>query len=151
MKNLDLLSPAAHRDLEALQSSGLENIHYSTFLDQVSRKHLSPDHGRTEGLAEELGGGVYYLITALHVPFTSPHVPGASSCWGCLHTMCLKPVLEPPSGLGGKERAPTQQHVSLFMVLNPLLWTVCWWEEASSMGYTRGCLIFSPSILMGNA
>lgn len=45
MKNLDLLSPAAHRDLEALQSSGLEKIHYSSFFVQVSMEHLRPDHG----------------------------------------------------------------------------------------------------------
>lgn len=35
MKSLDLLSPAGHRDLRALQSSGLGNIHYPGFLIQV--------------------------------------------------------------------------------------------------------------------
>lgn len=91
------------------------------------------------------------LITALHASFTSPHVLGASSCWKCLHTTCLKPFLGPPSGLVLKEQAPAQQPVSLFMVLNPLLWILCWWEVASSLGYTRGCLISPPSILMEDA
>lgn len=35
-KDLDLLSPAARQDLKALQSSGLEKIHYRDFLVQVS-------------------------------------------------------------------------------------------------------------------
>ncbi|XP_040352601.1 prominin-2 [Herpailurus yagouaroundi] len=53
VKNLDLLSPAAHRDLEALQSSGLENIHYSTFLDQIQKPVVNTD---VEKLAQELEG-----------------------------------------------------------------------------------------------
>ncbi|XP_030167038.1 prominin-2 [Lynx canadensis] len=53
MKNLDLLSPAAHRDLEALQSSGLENIHYSTFLDQIQKPVVNTN---VEKLAQELEG-----------------------------------------------------------------------------------------------
>lgn len=45
VKNLDLLSPAARRDLKALQSSGLENIRYPGFLVQVSSGHVRPDRG----------------------------------------------------------------------------------------------------------
>lgn len=48
VKNLDLLSPAARRDLEALQSSGFESIHYPGFLAEVSSGHLRPDLGRSE-------------------------------------------------------------------------------------------------------
>ncbi|XP_073096645.1 prominin-2 isoform X3 [Manis javanica] len=51
-KNLDLLSPAAHRDLEALQSSGLENIHYPGFLVQIRKPLVNTD---VEKLAQELG------------------------------------------------------------------------------------------------
>lgn len=36
LKDLDLLNPAARQNLEALQSSGLEKIHYRDFLVQVS-------------------------------------------------------------------------------------------------------------------
>ncbi|KAI4586987.1 hypothetical protein MJG53_004774 [Ovis ammon polii x Ovis aries] len=54
VKNLDLLSPAARRDLEALQSSGLESIHYPGFLAEVSSGHLRPDLGRSEGPTEEI-------------------------------------------------------------------------------------------------
>lgn len=36
LKDLDLLRPTARRDLEALQSSGLEKIQYRDFLVQVS-------------------------------------------------------------------------------------------------------------------
>ena len=57
VKNLDLLSPAARRDLEALQSSGLESIHYPGFLAEVSSGHLRPDLGRSEGPTEEVGVG----------------------------------------------------------------------------------------------
>lgn len=51
MKNLDLLSPAAHRDLEALQSSGIEKIHYSTFLVQIQNPVVNTN---VETLAQEL-------------------------------------------------------------------------------------------------
>ncbi|XP_027973041.1 prominin-2 [Eumetopias jubatus] len=51
MKNLDLLSPAAHRDLEALQSSGLEKIHYSGFLVQIQKPVVNTS---MEKLAQEL-------------------------------------------------------------------------------------------------
>lgn len=40
-QSLDLLSSAARRDLEALQSSGLQRVHYPDFLVQVSSGHLS--------------------------------------------------------------------------------------------------------------
>ncbi|KAK2508519.1 hypothetical protein MC885_021794 [Smutsia gigantea] len=50
-KNLDLLSPAARRDLEALQSSGLENIHYPGFLVQIQKPMVNTD---MEKLAQEL-------------------------------------------------------------------------------------------------
>ena len=58
VKNLDLLSPAARRDLEALQSSGLESIHYPGFLAEVSSGHLRPDLGRSEEV------GVGYCLTS---------------------------------------------------------------------------------------
>ncbi|XP_008698754.2 prominin-2 [Ursus maritimus] len=51
MKNLDLLSPAAHRDLEALQSSGIEKIHYSSFLVQIQKPVVNTN---MEKLAQEL-------------------------------------------------------------------------------------------------
>jgi hypothetical protein len=47
MKDLDLLSPAAHRDLEALQSSGMEKINYHDFLVQVSSEYLRYNSGLT--------------------------------------------------------------------------------------------------------
>ncbi|XP_039087670.1 prominin-2 isoform X1 [Hyaena hyaena] len=53
MKHLDLLSPAAHRDLEALQNSGLENIHYSSFLVQIQKPVVNTN---VEKLAQELEG-----------------------------------------------------------------------------------------------
>ncbi|XP_034515456.1 prominin-2 isoform X4 [Ailuropoda melanoleuca] len=51
MKNLDLLSPAAHRDLEALQSSGIEKVHYSSFLVQIQKPVVNTN---MEKLAQEL-------------------------------------------------------------------------------------------------
>ncbi|XP_027623344.1 prominin-2 isoform X1 [Tupaia chinensis] len=51
MQDLDLLSPAAHRDLEALQSSGIENIRYGDFLVQIQKPVVRTDVGE---LAQEL-------------------------------------------------------------------------------------------------
>lgn len=66
------------------------------------------------------------VITALYIPSTFLHVPrgwgGSLPVGGCLHTECLQTVRVPWSGLGRNELAPTPQHVSLFLVLNPLLW-----------------------------
>ncbi|ELR59330.1 Prominin-2, partial [Bos mutus] len=53
VKNLDLLSPAARRDLEALQSSGLESIHYPGFLAEIQKPVVNSD---VEKLAQELEG-----------------------------------------------------------------------------------------------
>ncbi|XP_059117349.1 prominin-2 [Peromyscus eremicus] len=53
VKGLDLLSPAAHRDLEALQGSGLEKIHYRDFLVQIQKPVVKTD---MEQLAQELEG-----------------------------------------------------------------------------------------------
>ncbi|XP_036039074.1 prominin-2 [Onychomys torridus] len=53
IKGLDLLSPAAHRDLEALQGSGLEKIHYRDFLVQIQKPVVKTD---MEQLAQELEG-----------------------------------------------------------------------------------------------
>nr|XP_008536469.1 PREDICTED: prominin-2 [Equus przewalskii] len=53
VKNLDLLSPAARRDLKALQSSGLENIRYPGFLVQIQKPVVNTD---MEKLAQELQG-----------------------------------------------------------------------------------------------
>uniref|UniRef100_A0A4W2G400 Prominin 2 n=1 Tax=Bos indicus x Bos taurus TaxID=30522 RepID=A0A4W2G400_BOBOX len=53
VKNLDLLSPAARRDLEALQSSGLESIHYPGFLAEIQKPVVNSD---VEKLAQELDG-----------------------------------------------------------------------------------------------
>ena len=39
------LTEKQRRDLEALQSSGLENIRYPGFLVQVSSGHVRPDRG----------------------------------------------------------------------------------------------------------
>ncbi|XDB54964.1 PREDICTED: prominin-2 isoform X1 [Capra hircus] len=53
VKNLDLLSPAARRDLEALQSSGLESIHYPGFLAEIQKPVVNSD---VEKLVQELEG-----------------------------------------------------------------------------------------------
>ncbi|XP_025116391.2 prominin-2 isoform X2 [Bubalus bubalis] len=53
VKNLDLLSPAARRDLEALQSSGFESIHYPGFLAEIQKPVVNSD---VEKLAQELEG-----------------------------------------------------------------------------------------------
>ncbi|XP_020040710.2 prominin-2 isoform X1 [Castor canadensis] len=59
MKDLDLLSPAAHRDLEALQSSGMEKINYHDFLVQIQKPVVKTDMHQLaqelEGLAEAQG------------------------------------------------------------------------------------------------
>lgn len=55
VEDLDLLSPAGHRDLEALQSSGLGGIHYPGFLAQVSGA-LGPDRGEQRGPQRSWGG-----------------------------------------------------------------------------------------------
>lgn len=73
MESLDLLSPAGLRDLTALQSSGLSNIHYPDFLIQVS----SGPSGQTA--AEQRGPqrswrGASRLILALHL-LPTPQVP----------------------------------------------------------------------------
>ncbi|XP_032125379.1 prominin-2 isoform X1 [Sapajus apella] len=52
-RSLDLLSSAARRDLEALQSSGLQHIHYPDFLVQIQRPVVKTS---TEQLAQELEG-----------------------------------------------------------------------------------------------
>nr|XP_027775615.1 prominin-2 [Marmota flaviventris] len=53
VQNLELLSPEAHRDLEALQNSGLEKVHYQAFLVQIQRPVVNTD---LEQLAQELEG-----------------------------------------------------------------------------------------------
>lgn len=53
VQNLDLLTPEGHRDLEALQSSGLENVNYQDFLVQIRRPVVKTD---LEQLAQELEG-----------------------------------------------------------------------------------------------
>ncbi|KAF6105704.1 prominin 2 [Phyllostomus discolor] len=53
MKSLDLLSPAGHRDLTALQNSGLGNIHYPGFLIQIQKPVVNTI---VEQLAHELEG-----------------------------------------------------------------------------------------------
>ncbi|PNI12931.1 PROM2 isoform 3 [Pan troglodytes] len=52
-QSLDLLSSAARRDLEALQSSGLQRIHYPDFLVQIQRPVVKTS---MEQLAQELQG-----------------------------------------------------------------------------------------------
>ncbi|XP_010599673.1 prominin-2 [Loxodonta africana] len=51
--DLDLLSPAARRDLDALQSSGLEKIHYPGFFAQIQEPVVKTS---VEKLAQELEG-----------------------------------------------------------------------------------------------
>ncbi|XP_049552400.1 prominin-2 isoform X3 [Orcinus orca] len=53
VKNLDLLSPAARQDLEALQSSGIESIHYPGFLVEIQKPVVNIS---VEKLAQELEG-----------------------------------------------------------------------------------------------
>ncbi|KAM6178277.1 prominin-2 [Rhynchocyon petersi] len=51
MRGLDLLKPAIHQDLKALQSSGLEKIHYQDFLTQTQKPVVKTD---MEKLSQEL-------------------------------------------------------------------------------------------------
>ncbi|XP_006903284.1 PREDICTED: prominin-2 [Elephantulus edwardii] len=51
MRDLDLLHPAARRDLETLQSSGLDKIHYADFLTQIQKPVVKTD---MEKLTQEL-------------------------------------------------------------------------------------------------
>ncbi|KAM4797625.1 prominin-2-like isoform X2 [Urocitellus parryii] len=53
VQNLELLSPEAHRDLEALQSSGLEKVNYQAFRVQIQSPVVKTD---LEQLAQELQG-----------------------------------------------------------------------------------------------
>ncbi|XP_066233780.1 prominin-2 isoform X1 [Saccopteryx leptura] len=53
MESLDLLSPAGHRDLKALQSSGLGDIRYPGFLIQIQKPVVNTS---VEKLAYELEG-----------------------------------------------------------------------------------------------
>ncbi|XP_059515101.1 prominin-2 isoform X3 [Myotis daubentonii] len=53
MESLDLLSPAGLRDLQALQSSGLSNIHYPGFLIQTKKPVVNTS---VEKLAHDLEG-----------------------------------------------------------------------------------------------
>ncbi|XP_047379215.1 prominin-2 [Sciurus carolinensis] len=53
VQDLDLLSPEARRDLEALQSSGLETVNYQEFLLQIRKPVVKTDVGQ---LALELDG-----------------------------------------------------------------------------------------------
>ncbi|GAB1286861.1 Prominin-2 [Apodemus speciosus] len=53
LKDLDLLRPTARQDLEALQSSGLEKIHYRDFLVQIQKPVVKTDMWQ---LAQELEG-----------------------------------------------------------------------------------------------
>lgn len=106
MERLDLLSPAGLRDLQALQSSGLSNIHYPGFLIQVSGGPLRPDRCRTEGPVEELEG----CIPPCPGPpsFLNSHVPG----WGMggrPQTTCPRPVLVSPSCRAGVNVPPTPE------------------------------------------
>ncbi|XP_004369480.1 prominin-2 [Trichechus manatus latirostris] len=53
VQDVDLLSPAARRDLDALQSSGLEKIHYQGFLAQTQKPMVKTDIEKlTENLEE---------------------------------------------------------------------------------------------------
>ncbi|KAL4693673.1 hypothetical protein H8959_012938 [Pygathrix nigripes] len=52
-QSLELLSSAARRDLEALQSSGLQRVHYPDFLVQIQRPVVKTS---MEQLAQELEG-----------------------------------------------------------------------------------------------
>nr|XP_020141839.1 prominin-2 isoform X2 [Microcebus murinus] len=56
MQNVDLLSPVAHQDLKALQSSGLERVRYSDFLAQIQKPVVKTD---LEQLAQQLDGLVH--------------------------------------------------------------------------------------------
>ncbi|XP_019515532.1 PREDICTED: prominin-2 isoform X3 [Hipposideros armiger] len=53
LENVDLLSPAGHRDLQALQSSGLGDLQYPDFLIQIQKPVVNTD---MEKLAHELEG-----------------------------------------------------------------------------------------------
>ncbi|XP_070285782.1 prominin-2 [Myotis yumanensis] len=62
MESLDLLSPAGFRDLKALQSSGLSNIHYPGFLIQTEKPVVNTSVEKLahdlEGLAHSQGNSV---------------------------------------------------------------------------------------------
>ncbi|XP_023573159.1 prominin-2 [Octodon degus] len=53
MKDLDLLSPEAYQDLEALLASGVESVSYQDFLVQIQKPVVKID---MEQLAQELAG-----------------------------------------------------------------------------------------------
>lgn len=120
VQNLDLLSPAARRDLEALQSSGLEDIHYPGFLVEVSSGHLRADLGRSEEPTEEVGWGTVspHLGHPLSLTSLGPLLLGMSPD---PVPRSATPTADPPRAGEGSECAPTQPQVSLSMVLNPLL------------------------------
>lgn len=76
VKGLDLLSPAARRDLEALQGSGLEKIHFRDFFVQVGegQAHLLPQQDVALNRRARLC--VFCFFPAAH----SLSTPGTSSC-----------------------------------------------------------------------
>lgn len=82
VEDLDLLSPAGRRDLEALQSSGLGSIHYPGYLAQVSGA-LRPDYGERRG-PQRSWGSPWPCSVFPRLPHTSlcgvpqPCAPGLS-------------------------------------------------------------------------
>lgn len=98
LENVDLLSPAGHRDLQALQSSGLGGLQYPGFLLQVS----SGSPGQTTAEQARRGaGGASHLVLALCLPLAPPHVPGP-----CPQTTCPRPVLGTPILMEWSECVP---------------------------------------------
>lgn len=148
-QSLDLLSSAARRDLEALQSSGLQRIHYPDFLVQVSGGHLSRASSAggdgTKGPTEELG--VHLALSQLWLF----HISWGLFLWRCPQIMCpwACPPATTPVTREWTTSPPTQQHVLLFMVLNPLL-PRTQWEVASSLVTPEGALfVLVVSISLG--
>lgn len=110
MESLDLLSPAGLRDLKALQSSGLSNIHYPGFLIQVSNGPLRPDRCRTEGSEKELEGCILPCPgppSFLKSPCPWAEGGGVLSLDHVAQTMCPRPVLVSPSCWAGVNVPPT--------------------------------------------
>lgn len=133
VENLDLLSPAGLRDLEALQSSGLGGIHYPGFLAQVSGA-LRPDHGEQRGhTGARAASGL--VLSSLDSP-THPWVVFPN------HVPQAFPSSPPPPQRMVVNEPPPTAYVTIHSP-EPTVVDKYWQEVASSLGFTGGHPIFS--------
>ncbi|KAK1332821.1 hypothetical protein QTO34_006352 [Cnephaeus nilssonii] len=115
MESLDLLSPAGLRDLKALQSSGLSNIHYPGFLIQIEKPVVNTSVEKLahdlEGLSHSQGNSVLGNATAGGGPRAQNPLPGegpppAEPCGQAQHQCQDSGILstKPPGGSGDGRR-----------------------------------------------